>query len=487
MLAVIIVLVALVAILVGVVAWRTYTFPLPVTPIAPVELDPVEAASVAAHLSAVIQCETVSVTEPAPDAYAAFPALHRYLEDTYPRVHTALTRHTINERSLVYEWRGTAADAAPIVFMAHQDVVPIEPSSLGQWTHPPFSGAVAEGYVWGRGTLDIKTQLVGLLESAERLLEQGFQPERTLCFAFGHDEEIQGKQGACAIVKWFEAQEIRPAVVLDEGSVVVEDVLPGVQSPIAVVGVAEKRHTILRLSVEDEPGHASMPPQETTIALLAQAIARVASHPLPATLTYVTLLFRYLGRTAPLAQRAVFANLWLMGPVVRRMLAASPQTNALIRTTTTPTIIAGGRTENVLPHAASATFDCRLMPGDTPDSVSAVLRDIIADDRVQITIIAEGEPTASRLSPWDTAAFETLSATIRQVFGALPVIPYLTAGASDARHYTAICDKVYRFTPMHLHASDLDRIHGINERVSVENLGRMVQFYMQLMRSWGAS
>jgi carboxypeptidase PM20D1 len=481
-----IVLAALLA-LIAVVLIRTFAFTRPFEPVTPVETIPVDADTVAEHLSQAVRCETVSVDAETPPTGECLLEFRQKLKEMYPLVHARLERRTINEHALLYTWPGTDPDLKPILFTAHQDVVPADPTTLSEWKYPPFEGQIADGFVWGRGTLDNKNQLVAALEAVESLLRAGHRPQRTIYLGFGHDEEIGGTRGAARIAAWLQERDIQLEALLDEGGVLIEGLLPGIKGQIALVGNAEKGYLTLELSVACEPGHASMPPRQTAIGILCRAIARLEAHPMPAHTRAIHDMVRGLGTAAPFAYRLLFANLWLLGPLIRRLLSASPQTSALIRTTTAATVISGGVKDNVLPGEARAKVNCRILTGGRVEDIVAHARRVIDDQRVKIQTMNGFGSEPSPISPTDAPPYHKLKRTIRQTFGGVPVAPYLTIAATDARHYTGVCDHVYRFAPLPTLTEDIKRIHGINERISVESLARMVQFYGQLIKVWGGS
>jgi carboxypeptidase PM20D1 len=400
-------------------------------------------------------------------------------------VHATLHRQLISDYTLLFTWKGTTPDLPPIVLMAHQDVVPVEEASLGEWQQPPFDGKIADGYLWGRGTLDIKCQLVTILEAVEDLLKTGYEPKRTIYLAFGHDEENGGNRGTRAVVEWMQQNDIRPAVVLDEGGMILEKLLPGVSVPVALVGTGEKGVVTLELSVEDTPGHSSTPKRETTIGILARALAFVEHRPMPARLTFFKPTLRAVGSVLPFWQQFALANTWLLGGLVIKKLSANPQVDAALRTTTAITIVNGGVRENVIPSRASARVNFRLMPGDGIAKVCEHVRKVIDDERVRFEPVGGFVREASPVSPVDTPSYRALERTIRQMFSNIPVAPFLVLGGTDSRHFYAICDEVYRFTPLAYSHEDMHRVHGFNERILIDDLGRMVQFYVQLIGVWG--
>ncbi len=464
---------------------RTLSFARSGQPVEPVEGIAVEPEVIAGHLASAIRCKTVSMKDETAEDGKAFKDLHRVLEKTYPRAHATLHRQVIGGYSLLYTWKGSQPDLPPVVLMAHQDVVPVEEASLGEWQQPPFDGKIVEGYLWGRGTLDIKSQLVTILEAVEDLLKTGYEPRRTLYLAFGHDEEIGGNRGTKAVVEWMQQNDIRPAVVLDEGGMILEELLPGVKVPVALVGTGEKGVVTLELTVEDSPGHSSTPKRETTIGILARALAFVEHHPMPARLNFLLPTLRAVGSVLPFGQQFALANSWLLGGLLVKKLSANPQLDAALRTTTAITIINGGVRENVIPGKASARVNFRLMPGDGVARVCDHVRKVMDDERVKFEPVGGFAREASPVSPLGTPSYRMLERTIRQIFGNIPVAPFLVLGGTDSRHFYAICDEVYRFTPLSYSKEDMRGVHGFNERIRIADLGKMVQFYAQLINTWG--
>jgi len=454
-------------------------------PLEPVEPAAVDGPVVAEHLASAIRRPTVSYADHDQIDTGAFNDLRAALEHMYPRIHAALKCERVGEYSLLYTWPG-ADDLPPILLCSHMDVVPADPSTLKDWTHPPFSGAIQDGYVWGRGTLDMKSHVITIMEAIEGLLKTGYQPERTLYLALGHDEEIGGHEGARCIADLLVERGEQLAAVFDEGGAIMQGALPGLELPIAMVGVAEKGYASLELKVEGRPGHSSMPPPHTAIGVLARAVARLEMNPMPASLRMARMLFDQVGAFLPFSTRFALANSWLLGGAVRRRLEKSPPTNAMVRTTAAATIVKGGVTDNVLPAKALAVVNCRLLPGDTRASLLEHYRKAIADEAVQITLPADTSWEPSPVSPTSSPVFESLSRTIRQVFPDTLVAPYLVSGATDSRYYLPLTDNVFRFSPYLLDNQLLRTIHGIDERISIDALVSMVQFYTQLIKSWTA-
>jgi carboxypeptidase PM20D1 len=447
-------------------------------PAVPLAIDPQAAA---ARLAKALTFRTVSYQSPVQFEPQAFHDFHAFLRSAFPRAHAALQQETVSEFSLLYTWPGSDPTAAPILLTAHMDVVPVENEAT--WSHPPFAGRIADDHIWGRGALDDKVGVLGILEAIESLVESGYAPQRTVLIAFGHDEEIGGAQGAARMSALLKQRKITPAYILDEGGAVLTGVIGAVVAPVATVGVAEKGYLTLELKVEAEGGHSMRPPRETVIGVLSAAIERLQNRPFPSDLRGATRsMFEYLAPEMPLAQRAMFANLWLFGALVERRLSASPGTDATIRTTIAPTMFHAGAKENVLPGTAQALVNFRILPGDSVQDTIERVRQAIADPRVVISVVGKSfEP--SPVSDAGAQSFELLARTVRQIFPQAVVAPYLVIGATDARHYAEISANIYRFLPLEADSVDLSRIHGRNERISVKNYAKAIQFYAQLIRN----
>ena len=432
------------------------------------------------RLSRAIQFRTVSHRDPAQAGFDEFARLREFLRAGFPLIHKQLVRESVGSHSLLYTWRGEDAALKPMLLMAHLDVVPADDYG---WRHPPFSGAIAEGFIWGRGAMDDKASALGILEAVELLLGEGFQPKRTLYVAFGHDEEAGGQQGAKKIGELLRSRGVALELVVDEGLNIFDGMIPGITLPVALVGVAEKGYLSLRLTVQGRSGHSSVPPAETAIGILSRAIGRLQETPFPARVDGATReMLDFLGPEMSWSNRLALANLWLFEPLVRRQLARSPLTNAAIRTTVAPTIFQAGVAENVLPGDASAVVNLRLFTGDSIASAIARVGRIVDDARVDITALpVQVEPSAA--SNAGSAAFRVIQRTIRQTAPSVLVAPGLLVAATDSRHYAALTPNIFRFLPITIRPEDTKRYHGIDERISFEDYERCVRFYAQLIRN----
>jgi carboxypeptidase PM20D1 len=436
---------------------------------------PTADAATLARLAGAVRFATVSHEGGRYDA-GAFESLAAYLRASFPRTHAALTRETVAGHSLLYRWQGRDRAARPVLLAAHTDVVPVEPGTEAKWTYPPFAGVVADGFVWGRGAWDDKSAVVAILEAVERKLAAGWRPERTVYLAFGHDEEVGG-EGAQAIAALLKSRGVALELVLDEGSMVLKDMLPGVDPAVALIGVAEKGYASVELVATAEGGHSSMPAADNAIVRLAGAVDRLAANPFPARM--IAPLAGTLDHTGPamdLPMRVVLANRWLTEPLVLRTLAGTPSGAAAVRTTTAPTIFDAGTKANVLPQSARAVVNHRLLPGDTVASVVARDREVIADRRVSVRALP-GARDPSLVSPTDGPAYAAVERAIARIFPDVLIAPSLVIAGTDARHYEPVATAIYRFLPVRADPTELKRFHGTDERIAVADYARAIAFY----------
>ena len=436
----------------------------------------------AKRLGEALRFKTVSMAG-TPTPTEEFLKFHSFLEVAYPSTHIELKREPVNDYSLLYTWQGSDAELKPILILAHMDVVPVKQDTIAKWTHPPFAGAVADGHVWGRGALDMKQSLMAVMEAVEYLVDSGFKPNRTLYLAFGHDEEIGGYNGAAKIAELLQARSAQLEFTLDEGSAIVEGVIPNIAQPIALIGLAEKGSLTLELTARGEGGHISMPPKHTAVGKLARAIHLLETHQMPAAIRRpFSDMFEYLALEMPFLQRMVVANRWLFHPLLIRRLESSRATNAAIRTTTAFTMLQGSNAYNVMPTEASAIGNFRILPGDTIDSVLEHVRSVTHELDITVKKIrTASEP--SRVSATDTFGFAVINKTIRQVLPDAAVAPSLVVTGTDSKHYETISENNYRFVPMRVGPEDIKRIHGVDERIGIENYSEIIRFYAQVLNN----
>jgi carboxypeptidase PM20D1 len=448
----------------------------------------VDEKGVADKLAEEIRFRTVSsASDPALNA-EEFRRLHAQLAQRFPKAHAAMKRELVGELSLLYTWEGSDARALPVMLMAHQDVVPIAPGTEASWKVGPFSGEVRDGFVWGRGTWDDKANLVSQLEAVELLAASGFRPRQTVYLAFGADEEVGGHRGALAIARLLQSRGVRLDFVLDEGLLITEGVMPGLAKPAALIGIAEKGFMSVVLKVPATPGHSSMPPPKGTsaIAMMSAALRRLDDEQLPAGIRGVAReMFETVAPEMSGFQRVALSNLWLFGPLVQAQLEKGASTNAMLRTTTALTIVNAGNKDNVLPGMAEATVNFRLLPGDTGSSVLAHVKSKVGSDRFELIALPGAEP--SPVSPTASASYRLIQSTVRSLFPDTLVAPGLMVGATDSRHFSAISNHIYRFSPVRARPEDLPRFHGTDERIATANLAELVRFYHQLLTNASAA
>ncbi len=477
---------------------------------------PLDTDAAARRLSKAITFPTVSNQDRSDFDEKAFKDFHQYLADTYPLVHSTLKREVLGEPrkfSLLYTWSGKNPSLPPIVLMGHQDVVPVVPGTEGQWEHGPFSGDIADGYIWGRGSLDDKIMILAILEAIEMHLKNGFQPTRTIYLAFGQDEEVGGPEGVKQIVQVLKSRGVNEiALVLDEGLPLTTGLFPGINSPIALIGTAEKGYASLQLKVAGAGGHSAMPPKHSNIGILAQAISKLEDNPFPYRITQaVRDQFRFLGPELPEKTHGILADVafgkeaemaaateqeqapeyaenaavaWQRqntseDQFIQYMLTG-PQTTAMLHTTTAVTMVSGGVKDNVLPPVASAVVNFRILQGETVQSVIDRVKSIIDDDRVEVTDISASIDPSPVSDPYGKE-YKLIEQSIRQTWGTpdLVVSPYLVIGGADAKWFAAsIAKNVFRFTAVHVEsAADTARWHGVNERVLVSEYARSIGFF----------
>jgi len=434
----------------------------------------------AEHLSAAIQCRTIASDEPRLTATGEFQRLQSLLVEFYPSMHRALDREVVNGLSLLHRWRGVDSSLPPLLLLAHQDVVAADDEAA--WVVPPFGGIISDSAVWGRGAIDAKGTLIAIYEAVERLVSEGFRPQRDVYLAFGHDEEVGGLEGAAAIGKLLASRGVTPLFMSDEGGAILHGVIPGISKPVAAIGIAEKGYLTLSLKVAASGGHASMPPAQTAIGILSDAIQRIEASPFPSRLAGPTYqMIRCLAPQMSLAARIVVSMLPLTSRLVQKWLEKTPSGAASLRTTTAVTMIESGIKDNILPQQATATLNCRILPGESAESVTARIGDLIDDRRVHISIAGRFHSEPPPVADTNGPGYLAVKRVISRIAPDAVVAPCLVFGGTDSRHYTHLCPSVYRFGAVRMTGEDLLTIHGSNEKISFENCQLLQLFYYQLI------
>lgn len=455
--------------------------------VAPLAAVPVDEAAVAERLGEAVRLRTISARDDAALNADQFKAMHALIEKRFPKLHAVLTREVVGDLSLLYTWKGSKPEAKPIMVTAHMDVVPIAPGTEKDWTQEPFSGVVKDGFIWGRGAWDDKGNLMSQLEAVEMLVASGYQPERTVYLAFGADEEVLGQRGAAKIAALLKERKVQLDFIIDEGLLVTDGIMPGLSKPAALIGVAEKGYLSVVLKMSATPGHSSMPPAKGTsaIAMMSAALKRIDDEQLPGGIRGVAgEMFDTIAPEMSGLQRVALSNLWLFGPMVQKQLEAGAATNAMLRTTTSLTIVNAGNKENVLPGRAEATVNFRLLPGDTKemvvDRMKGQVQQAIGNDKFELYALP-GAVDASKVAPTNSAQYALLNRTVREVFPDALVAPGLMLGATDSINYGDISDHIFKFSPVRAKSEDLPRFHGTNERISTSNYAEAIRFYHRLI------
>ena len=430
------------------------------------------------RLQSLIRYKTVSYRDPALEDEEEFRKFRAALPTLYPGVFRVCTYKELPDRALLFRWKGKEP-GDPAVLMAHYDVVPVDEEG---WEKPAFEGIIEDGVLWGRGALDTKVTFNGVLSAAEHLISQGFTPEKDIYFAFSGGEEVNGR-GAVNIVDLFEREGLSPSLVVDEGGAVVENVFPGVKAPCGLIGIAEKGMMDVRYTAQSSGGHASAPRPNSPLIRLSKVCVRLDKNPFPYHLTRpVEEMFDTLGRHSNFLFRMVFANLWLFKGLIDRFLCRTQggEINALMRTTIAFTQSQGSKASNVIPPKASMVSNMRLNPADSVASALAYLKKTVKNPEVEITVLESFEP--SPISETDCPAWDTVAAAVAETWRGCIFSPYLMVQCSDSRHYGKLSNHVYRFSAMDLSAEERATIHGNNERIRLETVGKAVEFYIRLMK-----
>ena len=471
------ILLAIVVAFVAVVAVRTLNFKPKAQPALTEDTFDFDKDAAVDALTQLVRCKTVSYNDHSLEDDAEFEKLISLLPGLYPSVFETCSFDRLPDRGLLLRWPGKNP-GDPTVLMAHYDVVPVNEEN---WEKPPFAGIIEDGILWGRGTLDTKVTFNGVFSAANYLIGQGFRPETDIYFAFSGGEEVNGK-GAANIVRYFIDHDIHPALVVDEGGAVVENVFPGVVQPCGLIGIGEKGMLNAQFRTLSAGGHASAPKPHTPVGVLAAACKRVEDHPFKAHIEGpASQMFDTLGRYSTLLYRIIFANMWCFGWVIDLLGRMSGgEMNALVRTTVAFTQMEGSSARNVIPPEAKMVANMRLNPQDTVESALAYLRKTVKDPNVEVTALEAFNP--SPISETGCPAWDKVASAVANTWRGCIVSPYLMVQCSDSRHYGEISNHVYRFSAMDMTAEERATIHGNNERIRLESIAKAVEFYIRLMK-----
>jgi carboxypeptidase PM20D1 len=434
------------------------------------------------HLSKAVRFQTISYSGDSPVDSSSFRNYISFIAESYPLTNSRLKKEVFNKFSLLYTWQGKNPSLKPVIFLAHSDVVP--PGDSLSWEKKPFSGENDGNFIWGRGTLDDKSEMISILEAVEKLLSEGYEPERTVYLSFGHDEEIGGTRGAAIIAQTLRDRGVEAEFVLDEGMVITTGIVPMVKKPVALIGTSEKGYISVKLAAEMAGGHSSTPEKESALIVLNTAIFNLVHKQMKAKISEpVNDFIRYIGPEMPFYAKAIFANKWLMKGILLSIYQGTGSGNALVRTTTAPTIISAGIKDNIIPTRAEAVVNFRILPGETSADILAHIERVVNDKRVNITPFTNDISEPVPASPSDAPAFLNLFSTLREIYPEVVIAPTMMLGSSDSKHFTILTKNIYRFAPLRINSMDLSRMHGLNEKVKIEDYRKGIGFYYQLIKN----
>ena len=430
------------------------------------------------NLAASIRFKTISHQDKEKFSPQEFEGFIKWAADTYPEFHSAMQLEML-EYTLLFKWEGSDNSLAPILLTAHYDVVPVILGTESIWEEEPFAGVISNNRIWGRGALDDKSGVVGMMEAATYLIKNNFQPIRTVYFSFGHDEEIGGG-GAAQVTEKLKQEGVQLQWSLDEGSFVNRGFFPGVDKLVAPINVAEKGIMNLLIVAKAKGGHSSTPPKKTAVTILADALIKLENEPLPGSLEGLSaVMFDEVSKHMPFGYRFLFANRWLFGGLLDNQMSSTPVINAMIRTTTAPTMLNGSIKSNVLPIEATALINFRLHPRDSIESVTEHVRRVVGSDQVEVRTL--GGMEASGVSSWESPGYEIISSSLSKVYGEVVSVPGIMIAASDTRHYSKVADNSFRFNPFSIVPEDMTGFHGTNESIAVDSFIAGIKTYVDII------
>ncbi len=468
----------IIAIFIGVLLFNTAKFKPSIIDkncgIVPYTDDKIDIEKAARNLSEAVKIKTISNIDYTKFDFDKFEEFISFIERTYPLVHQNLSKERVNKYSLVFKWKGKDTNKKPILLMGHYDVVPVERGTEKDWTYDAFSGEIAEGQIWGRGTLDDKISVISILEAAETLLKQGYIPERNIYFSFGHDEEVGGNQGASKVAEKFKKEGLEFDFVLDEGGAVIEKPM-NIDKTVATIGICEKGSTNVKITVKGDGGHSSTPPKNTALGKLSVVITRLEKNQMRPEITKPLEDFlNIIGREMGYGARFAISNIKILKPLLYKIFEKNSMTNAMIRTTTAATMAKASDAPNVLPQKASAVINCRIRPGDTVEDLIYHIKKIAGDIEVEIEVLLK--EVASAVTDVNSKQYINLCKVIKKIYPNVIISPYLMLGGTDSRKYEKVCKNILRFSPYKLTNEELATMHSTNERITLENYKRFITF-----------
>jgi len=449
--------------------------------------EDVDEARAIESLAQAIRIPTISYPEPEKTDWDEFARFRDFLTERYPLITKNIECEIVAEASVMYRWKGTNPELEPIAMLSHQDVVPVEPGTEDDWTYPAFSGHNDGEFLWGRGAIDMKNHLICLMEAVEKLLEEGFVPERDVYICLGHNEEVVAAEGggAQAIAELLQSRGVRLDSVLDEGGAWLRANVPHVMDGwLAGIGISEKGYVDFEIAVNAKGGHSSAPPNHSALGELAVAIRDAENRQFkPKIFSFLPQLIESIGRISSYPIRfliMLLINSGTLKPLLKAIMKRIPMAACMVRTTTAATMAQGSPACNVLPQRATAVFNHRMMPGTTVKDVERHLRKVIRNKNVEINLLKGKE--ASPFSPTDSRAYMTLARLCKQMNDDSVIAPFLVMGGTDACFYEIICKNVNRFSPFEITTELLGCAHATDERIPVATVGKGVVFFKRYLR-----
>jgi len=439
----------------------------------------------AERLSQAIQYQTISSKEASDTDQKPFAEFNDFLFKSFSGALSKLTLEYSSEYSLLFSLKGKQPSLAPMLLIAHSDVVPAQnhrADTTSGWQYPPFSGHIDDQYVWGRGALDNKSAILAIFEALEKRARSNAEDShRTIYIAVTHDEEVGGYRGAKKIANYLKDNNIRPYFILDEGQAVTQGVIPNVEKPVALIGVSQKGYMTVELSAKGEPGHSMMPPEATAISSISHAINLLTNSPMSPKMTGpVKSMFRELSHEMGFPTNVALFHNWLSEPLLIAQLEKNPATNALIRSSMSVNVISGGIADNILPKQVTSLLNYRIAPHNTSDEILAHIRKAIDGTGVEMKVVSAIEEAAP-ITDHKGDAYQIVEQAITDIFPDVIVAPSITLSTTDSRHFADLSPNILRFCPILLNKRDLNRFHGVDERISRENYIQMIDFYGRLI------
>ncbi len=442
-----------------------------------IHYTPEEEAKYAHMLSEMIKVPTVSVPEGGDKSI--FYELQDVMKELFPLVFSKLEKTDLNG-NMLFRWPGRNPELKPILLMGHQDVVP---ASDKNWKHGPFSGDIEDGIVHGRGAMDCKCTVMAEFAAVEELLAEGFVPERDVYLSSSTNEEISGG-GVEVAVKYFQDKGIRLESVMDEGGAIVSEMLPGMSTWAAAVGIVEKGTSHIKFIAKGAGGHSSAPPNDTPIARLSAFVCEVEKKkPFKKEFTEpVRKMFDSIAPYLSFPFRLLMGNVWLFKPLlIALMPMVSPMALAFLATTCVFTMSGGSDAPNVIPDEAYVIANIRPSIQQNAEESIEILKKIAAKYDLEAEVIYAS--SASGVVNTDGEEFRYIGECVKECFPEYCFTPYYMCGGTDCRNFEPVTDNCMRFTPIRMNKQQIAAMHAPNENIGTDALAEGVKFYKYYIKN----